>query len=225
MIRRYVRGEMEKRDVTPARRAPHAGARREELLLSLRGRDPPHEGGGDEARAASEERPRGEAAVGAPGQVRRQGHAAHEPPVRRRAVQGAVRQAQAREAASGRPVRRLGLGAQRVTLHAPVRVLAAGPVLEGALLHLRRRDRRDHQALRGERDPPGDRSGDPRQRDQRLRALGLRARVPALPPRPPAGDHAPHDRHHPRRRAQQLQSRRTSGCCARSSSARSSSSG
>src|SRR5207248_2366992 len=73
------------------------------------------------------------------------------------------------EAAGDGAVRRLRLGAQRVALHAPVRLLAPGPLLEGAELHLRRRGRRDHAPLPGARHQRRDRGGAPRRRHQRLR--------------------------------------------------------
>ena len=57
-----------------------------------------------------------------------------------------------RQAAGDGAVRRLRLGAQRVALHAAVRLLAAGSLLARAQLHLRQRDRRDHAAVRGARD-------------------------------------------------------------------------
>ena len=52
-------------------------------------------------------------------------------------------------AAGDGPLRRVRLGAQRLAVHAAVRLLAAGSLLEGAQLHLRRRPGRGHAAVRG----------------------------------------------------------------------------
>ena len=67
--------------------------------------------------------------------------------VRRRAVQAALREAQEREAAGRDPVRRFRFGAQRVALHAAVRVLAAGSLLARAQFYFRRRYRRGDRML------------------------------------------------------------------------------
>ena len=100
-----------------------------------------------------------------------------QPGVRRRAVQAALREAPARKAAGGHPVRRVGLGAQRLALHAAVRVLAAGPLLAGAQLRLRLRHRRGHRALPLQRHQGSARHRAQGRPHQRLRAFRFRPRV------------------------------------------------
>ena len=155
-----VRGELEQRDVGQRDAARLASARREELLLPLRGRDPPHAGGRHQARAAPEER-RSRCNGG------RHGKRASSTSATRCGRTSSTAASRSRSASISRkrvkpqvdrPVRRLRLGPQRLALHAAVRLLAAGPLLEGAQLHLRERHRRDHAPLRGARDPPGDRA-------------------------------------------------------------------
>ena len=146
IIRRYVRLEREKRDLRAREEQRLNQLCRQELLLSERRRAGPHERGGDAPGAAAQERTRGAPQARQEGPLRYQAHAAPQPGERRRAVQAALREAPARKAAGGDPVRRVGLGAQRLALHAAVRVLAAGPVLARAQLRLRLRHRRGHRA-------------------------------------------------------------------------------
>ena len=202
-----VRQELDRAGRPAPGPAGAADPRREELLLPHRGRDPAHGGGGD---ASS---PSGCKNVVAVRRRRaKRGRFDSSETLRHNLQYGGVPvpdrlrpQAQGQAAGHG-PVRRLGLGAQRVALHAPVRLRPPGPLLEGPQLHLRRRHRRGDPALRRVRRQPGARRGAARQPDQRLRPLRLRPGVPQLPSRPPGGGQQADDGDRPRRRPQQLQS-------------------
>ena len=70
-----------------------------------------------------------------------------EPAVRRHPDGGALPPPAPREAQAGHALRRVGLGAQRLALHAPARVEPAGLLLPRALLRVRVGDRRGHPGL------------------------------------------------------------------------------
>ncbi len=67
--------------------------------------------------------------------------------VRRSAVSAALRSAQEGQTAGRGALRRFGFGPQRFTLHAAVRLRAAGPLFAGPQLYLCGRDRRGHRTL------------------------------------------------------------------------------
>ena len=95
-----------------------------------------------------EKSPVGAAQEGRPRPLRREKDPAQESPIRRRAVSHPARPAQKDQTAGDGAVRHLRFGAQRLALHAPVRLLDPGSLLQGAQLCLRRGDRRGHQAVR-----------------------------------------------------------------------------
>ena len=129
------------------READARGPHRQAALRALRRRGRADEGGGGPPGPQDQGRPRDAPAAGGEGAAR---HAADHPPepaVRRDPDGGAVPAPAPGEAQAGHALRRVGLGAERLPLHAPARVEPAGLLLPRALLRLRVGDRGGHPGL------------------------------------------------------------------------------
>ena len=183
-----------------------ADARREELLLPDRGRDPAHAGGGHQARAAAEERGR-RSGAGAPSAA----SSTRATTLRKNLQYGGVPfrivfDRKRKDKPQVMVLCDVSDSVRNVSRFMLQFVYSLQDLYSKVRSFIFVADIGEMTQLFEEHDDqPGDRAGAARQRHQRLRALRLRARVPGVPPRPPGGGEQAHDGDHPRRRAQQLQ--------------------